>query len=95
MSQDQWFIGGTHPVGKGEVACSNHAGSTIAPNLIACNPSRKARRKLWLRRCIIAGFVSFALFLCFISAGMGNKKHNFNTVEEAPHALQRVPSVYR
>ena len=63
MSQDQWFIGGTHPVGKGEVACSNHAGSTIAPNLIACNPSRKARRKLRLRRCIIAGFVCFTLFL--------------------------------
>jgi len=95
MSQDQWFIGGTHPVGKGEVACSNHAGSTIAPNLIACNPSRKARRKLWLRRCIIAGFVCFALFLSFISAGMGNKSPNLVPLKEATHGLQRVPSVYR
>ena len=40
MPQDQWFIGGTHTVGKGEVACSNHAGSTIEPNLIDCNPPK-------------------------------------------------------
>jgi len=63
MQQDHWFIGGTHPVGKGEVACSNHAGSTIEPNLIHCKPSRKLRRKIYLRRCILAGFACFLLFL--------------------------------
>jgi hypothetical protein len=63
MEQDQWFIGSTHPLGKGEVACSNHAGSTIEPHLILCKPSRKLRRKLWLQRCIIAGFACFTVFL--------------------------------
>lgn len=63
MQQDHWFIGSTHPVGKGEVACSNHAGSTIEPHLIHCKPTRKHRRKLWLRRCITAGIACFVLFL--------------------------------
>ena len=63
MQEDQWFIGGTHPVGKGEVACSNHAGSTIVPHLTYCKPSKKLRRKLRLQRCILAGFVCFLLFL--------------------------------
>jgi len=63
MQQDHWFIGGTHAVGKGEVACSNHAGSTIEPHLIHCKPTRKHQRKLWLRRCITAGIACFVLFL--------------------------------
>ena len=46
------------PLGKGEVACSNHAGSTILSLFISMLRSYF----IWLCACIYAGFALFIHF---------------------------------